>query len=78
LKELLKEFYPFSKNKIDLIVMGLMDFLESKKYLLDQTLKIVRLSNVPVQLLKKNTTKFALPILFSLQIFKRNKKPFKK
>jgi nucleotide-binding universal stress UspA family protein len=71
----------FSKNnKIDLIVMGSQGVSGIAEVLIgSNTEKIVRLSNVPVLVIKKNTTEFTpANFVFASDFSKEIKKPFKK
>jgi nucleotide-binding universal stress UspA family protein len=71
----------FSKsNKIDLIVMGSHGVSGIEEILIgSNTEKIVRLSNVPVLVIKKNTTEFTPAIfVFASDFSKEIRKPFKK
>jgi len=71
----------FSKaNKIDLIVMGSNGVSGIEEVLIgSNTEKIVRLSEVPVLVIKKNTTEFKPSnFVFASDFSKEIKKPFKK
>lgn len=71
----------FSKaNKIDLIVMGSNGVSGIEEVLIgSNTEKIVRLSDVPVLVIKKNTTEFKPSnFVFASDFSKEIKKPFKK
>lgn len=68
------------KNKIDLIVMGSHGVSGIEEVLIgSNTEKIVRLSDVPVLVIKKNTTEFtSANFVFASDFSKEIKKPFKK
>jgi nucleotide-binding universal stress UspA family protein len=68
------------KNKIDLIVMGSHGVSGIEELLIgSNTEKIVRLSDVPVLVIKKNTTEFKPSnFVFASDFSKEIKKPFKK
>lgn len=68
------------KNKIDLIVMGSHGVSGIEEVLIgSNTEKIVRLSDAPVLVIKKNTTKFEpANFVFASDFSKEIKKPFKK
>jgi nucleotide-binding universal stress UspA family protein len=67
-------------NKIDLIVMGSQGVSGIEEVLIgSNTEKIVRLSNVPVLVIKKNTPKFTTAnFVFASDFSKEIRKPFKK
>jgi nucleotide-binding universal stress UspA family protein len=69
-----------NKNKIDLIVMGSHGVSGIEEVLIgSNTEKIVRLSEVPVLVIKKNTTEFKpTNFVFASDFSKEIKKPFKK
>src|SRR3970282_425889 len=69
-----------SKNKTDLIVMGSHGVSGIEEVLIgSNTEKLVRLSDVPVLVIKKNTTEFKPSnFVFASDFSKEIKKPFKK
>lgn len=68
------------KNKIDLIVMGSHGVSGIEEILIgSNTEKVVRLSDAPVLVIKKNTTELkAENFIFASDFSKETKKPFKK